>query len=294
MSRSAQLRRMLSDGECLLAPGAYDGLTARLIELAGFKTVYATGAGISNSQFALADVGLVTMNEILEQCRRMIASTELPVICDIDNGYGNAVNLHRTVGEFVRAGAAAVQVEDQVFPKKCGHFSGKQILPFDESVAKIGAAVDARGSSDMLIVARTDAIAVAGFDEAIRRANAFSQAGADVIFVEAPRNIDEIREISRNVSAPKVANIVEGGRTPLVPLADLKSMGFQIVLYANLVLRSSVKAVQASLAHLAEHGDSTGILDSIITMDERAHVTRKDYLDDLERRFAVRSGAVGE
>ena len=285
MSKAASLRRLFEGDALIMAPGAYDGLTARLIELAGFPVVYATGAGISNSQLALADLGLVTMTEMLDQVRKMTAAVHVPVICDIDTGYGNAVNLYRTVQEFVRAGAAAVQIEDQIIPKKCGHFEGKQLIPYDEAVMKIRAAVDARGASDLVIIARTDAIAVAGFDEALRRARAYHEAGADALFVEAPRTIEELAEIGRALPGVKVANMVEGGRTPLVPAADLDAMGFKMVIYANLVLRSSVKAIQASLAYLQAAGDTRGILDQMITMEERGRVTRKDFLDELERRF---------
>jgi len=285
MSKATDLRQLFANDGFVIAPGAYDGLTARLIELAGFPVVYATGAGISNSQLALADVGLLTMTEMLEQVRKMTAAVSVPVVCDVDTGYGNAVNLHRTVQEFIRAGAAAVQIEDQVIPKKCGHFEGKQLIPYDEAVLKIRAAVDARGASDLFVIARTDAVAVAGMAEALRRARAYHEAGADALFVEAPRTRDELAEIGRAVPGVKVANMVEGGRTPLVPSAELQAMGFQLVLYANLVLRSSVKAIQASLAHLRAAGDTTAILDRMITMDERARVTRKDELDDLEKRF---------
>jgi 2,3-dimethylmalate lyase len=286
MSNATMLRQLFAGGGFVIAPGAYDGLTARLVEMAGFPAVYATGAGISNSQLALADVGLVTMTEMLEQVRKMTAAVSVPVICDIDTGYGNAVNLHRTVQEFIRAGAAAVQIEDQVIPKKCGHFEGQQLIPLDEAVLKIRAAIEARGASDLFVIARTDAIAAAGMAEALRRARAYHEAGADALFVEAPRTRDDLAEIGRSVPGVKVANMVEGGRTPLLPSADLKAMGFQLVLYANLVLRSSIKAIQSSLAHLHAAGDTAGILDRIITMDERARVTRKEMLDDLERRFS--------
>jgi 2-methylisocitrate lyase-like PEP mutase family enzyme len=285
MSKAAALRQLFTGDALIIAPGAYDALTARLVELAGFPVVYATGAGISNSQLALADVGLVTMTEMLEQVRKITAVVEAPVVCDIDTGYGNAVNLFRTVQEFIRAGVAAVQIEDQVIPKKCGHFEGKQLIPYDEAVLKIRAAVEARGVHDLVIIARTDAIAVAGLDEALRRARAYHDAGADALFVEAPRTIEELTEIGRALPGVKVANMVEGGKTPLVPSADLKAMGFKMVIYANLVLRSSVKAIQASLAHLNAFGDTRGILDQMITMEERGRVTRKNLLDDLERRF---------
>lgn len=285
MSAARQLRQILSRDELVFAPGAYDALTARLVANAGFPVVYATGAGISNSQLGLADVGLLTMSEMLDQSRRMAHAVDIPVIADIDTGYGNAVNLYRTVQEFQRAGVAAVQIEDQVIPKKCGHFTGKQVIPFDEAVLKIEAAVEARGDSDLVIIARTDAIAVEGFDEAMRRAAAFHAAGADVLFVEAPRNREQMTAIGTQLPGIKVANIVEGGHTPIVPAADLKAMGFGLVLYANLALRSSVWAIQKNLAHLRETGDSQGILDTLITMDERAGVTQKPKLDALEKRY---------
>ena len=285
MSYASDLRQLLKRDGLVIAPGAYDGLTARLVELAGFSVVYATGAGISNSQLALADVGLITMNEMLDQVRKMTGAVKIPVICDIDTGYGNAVNLYRTVQEFIRAGAAAVQIEDQVLPKKCGHFEGKQLIPFDESVQKIRAAVEARGQHELVIIARTDAIAVEGLDEALRRARAYHDAGADALFVEAPRTRDELVEIGRSLPGVKIANIVEGGRTPIVPAATLTEMGFKIAIYANLVLRSSVKAIQMSLEHLRANGDTNAIVDRMITMEERARVTQKEFLDSLEKRY---------
>jgi 2-methylisocitrate lyase-like PEP mutase family enzyme len=287
MSYAADLRELFARDGLVIAPGAYDGLTARLVELAGFSVVYATGAGISNSQLALADVGLITMAEMLDQVRKMTGAVKIPVICDIDTGYGNAVNLYRTVQEFIRAGAAAVQIEDQVSPKKCGHFDGTQLIPLDEAVLKIRAAVEARGQDDLVIIARTDAIAVAGVNEALRRARAYHEAGADALFVEAPRTRDELAEIGRALPGVKVANIVEGGRTPIVPAADLTSMGFKVAIYANLVLRSSVKAVQASLQHLRAAGDTSAIIDQLITMEERARITQKDLLGSIEKRYKV-------
>jgi 2-methylisocitrate lyase-like PEP mutase family enzyme len=285
MSTAAVLRQLFAGDALVIAPGAYDGLTARLVELAGFPVVYATGAGISNSQLALADVGLVTMTEMLEQVRKITAAVEVPVICDIDTGYGNAVNLHRTIQEFVRAGAAAVQIEDQIVPKKCGHFEGKQLIPEQEAVLKIRAAVEARGGGDLVIIARTDAIAVSGLEEALRRARAYHEAGADALFVEAPRSLNELAEIGRALPGVKIANMVEGGRTPLVGAAELRALGFKLVIYANMVLRTSAKAIQASLAHLHATGDTRGILEQMITMEERGRITRKPLLDSLEKRF---------
>ena len=287
MSKATDLRQLLAHDDLIIAPGAYDGLTARLVELAGFPVVYATGAGISNSQLAFADVGLATMTEVLDQVRKMTGAVGIPLIADIDTGYGNAVNLYRTIQEFIRAGVAAVQLEDQVIPKKCGHFEGKQLIPVDEAVMKIRAAVEARGDHDLVLIARTDAISVAGLPEALRRAHAYHEAGADVLFVEAPGTREELAEIGRVLPGVKLANMVEGGRTPIIPAADLKAMGFKITLYANLILRSSIRAIQASLQHLHTAGDSLAILDTMITMPERGRVTRKDLLDDLERRFTL-------
>jgi 2,3-dimethylmalate lyase len=285
MSATDKLREILDRDELIIAPGAYDALTARLVVDAGFPVVYATGAGISNSQLGLADMGLLTMSEMLDQARKMVGAVDAPVITDIDTGYGNALNLYRTVREFERAGVAAVQIEDQVIPKKCGHFTGKQLIPFDEAVLKIKAAVEARGDGNLVIIARTDAIAVEGFPEAMRRARAYAEAGADALFVEAPRSREQMTEIGRDLPGIKIANIVEGGHTPIVPAKDLAAMGFRIAIYANMVLRSSVKAIQKSLAHLREAGDSEAILDEMITMEERARITQKDKLDALEKRY---------
>ena len=285
MSATDQFRQILSRDEFIVAPGAYDALTARLVADAGFPVVYATGAGISNSQLGLADVGLLTMTEMLEQTRKMVGAVDVPVITDIDTGYGNAVNLYRTVTEFKRAGVAAVQIEDQIIPKKCGHFTGKQLIQFEEAVLKIKAAVEARGDSNMVIIARTDAIAVEGFDEAMHRAKAYYEAGAEALFVEAPRSREQMAAIGSQLPGIKIANIVEGGHTPIVPAKELKAMGFRLAIYANMVLRSSVKAIQKSLAHLHEAGNSEAILDQMITMDERARVTQKERLDALEKRY---------
>jgi 2-methylisocitrate lyase-like PEP mutase family enzyme len=286
MSQASTLRGLLSGHELVIAPGAYDGLTARLVELAGFQVVYATGAGISNSQLGIADLGLTTMTEVLEQVRRMVGAVTVPVICDIDTGYGNAVNVYRTVQEFARAGAAAVQIEDQIMPKKCGHFDGKQVVPFDEAVQKVRAAVEARGGSDLVVIARTDALATGGLEEALFRARAFHEAGADALFVEGPTSREELVEIGRSLPGVKVANMVEGGRTPLQTAEDLHAMGFRLAIYANLVLRTSIKAVQASLEHLRTTGDTMAILDRMVTMDERGRVTQKPFYDALERKFA--------
>ena len=286
MKKTTELKKLILGNEILIAPGAYDALSAKLIQEAGFKVVYATGAGISNSQFGFADVGLTTQTEILEQVRRIVNAVEIPVIVDVDTGYGNVLNMIRTVREFEKAGAAAFQIEDQTFPKRCGHFEGKEVVPREEMINKIKAAVDTRQDEDLVIIARTDARAVFGMDEAIERAHAFVEAGADAIFVEAPVAIEEIRRIAREISVPNVANMVEGGKTPLCSAKELEEMGYQVVLFANCVLRTSVKAIQKILRYLIEHGSSMELLDEMITMQERNRVTGLEEMYRIEKRYS--------
>ena len=288
MKKTTELRTLLQGKEILIAPGCYDAMSARLIQEAGFRVIYATGAGISNSQFGFSDVGLTTQTEILEQVRRIVSVVDRPVMVDVDTGYGNVLNLIRTVKEFERAGAAALQIEDQTFPKKCGHFEGKDVVAQEEMVNKIKAAADTRVDGDLIIIARTDARAVFGIDEAIERAHAYVEAGADVIFVEAPETEEEIRRIAHEISVPKVANMVEGGKTPLRSARELEALGFQVALFANCVLRSSVKAIQRTLKHLMERGSTTEILDDMITMKERNRITGLDEVYRLEKKYAVK------
>jgi len=288
MKKTTELRTLLQGKEILIAPGCYDAMSARLIQEAGFRVIYATGAGISNSQFGFSDVGLTTQTEILEQVRRIVNVVDRPVMVDVDTGYGNVLNLIRTVKEFERAGAAALQIEDQTFPKKCGHFEGKDVVAQEEMVNKIKAAADTRVDGDLIIIARTDARAVFGIDEAIERAHAYVEAGADVIFVEAPETEEEIRRIAHEISVPKVANMVEGGKTPLRSARELEALGFQVALFANCVLRSSVKAIQRTLKHLMERGSTTEILDDMITMKERNRITGLDEVYRLEKKYALK------
>jgi 2,3-dimethylmalate lyase len=288
MKKTTELRTLLQGREILIAPGCYDAMSARLIQEAGFRVIYATGAGISNSQFGFSDVGLTTQTEILEQVRQIVNVVDRPVMVDVDTGYGNVLNLIRTVKEFERAGAAALQIEDQTFPKKCGHFEGKDVVAREEMINKLKAAVDTRVDGDLIIIARTDARAVFGIEEAIDRAHAYVEAGADVIFVEAPETEEEIRRIAREISVPKVANMVEGGKTPLRSARDLEALGFQVALFANCVLRSSVKAIQRTLKHLMERGSTTEILDDMITMKERNRITGLDEVYRLEKKYAVK------
>ncbi|HYC14827.1 MAG TPA: isocitrate lyase/PEP mutase family protein, partial [Stellaceae bacterium] len=244
------LKEKLAERRALLVPGAANALTARIIEDLGFEAIYLTGAGLANTSLGVPDIGLVTMTELVETTAAISAATALPLIVDGDTGFGNELNVVRTVRALERAGAAAIQLEDQVFPKKCGHFEGKGVIPAAEMVAKIRAAAEARHSADFLLIARTDARAIEGLDAAIERAARYAEAGADVTFVEAPQSAEELAAIPRRLPLPQVANMVFGGKTPVLGQKQLAAMGFSLVLYANAALQASVLAMQEVLAAL--------------------------------------------
>jgi len=291
-ARRAALRELLTSGKASLVPGAADALTARLIERAGFSSVYVTGAGVANAQLGVPDVGLTTMDDVLRVARAAVSAVALPVIADVDTGYGNAINVMRTVHEFEAAGVSGVQLEDQVTPKRCGHFEGKEVIDDVEMAAKIQAAVQARSDPGLVIIARTDAAAVFGLDEALRRACLYHEAGADALFIEAPVSREELRRIPRNVpGVPHIVNMVEGGKTPILPLSELSAMGFSLVLYANLALRAAARAVERTLERLAREGSSAGLEDEILTMSQRQAIVGLPEIEALERRFLSRADA---
>lgn len=278
-----RFRELLQRPGILIAPGAYDALSARLIERAGFEVVYLTGSGASASLLGDPDLGLLTLTEMAGQAARLCAATRLPVVADADTGYGGLLNVRRTVQEYERAGVAALHLEDQVFPKRCGHFEGKAVVSCDEMVARIRAARAARTDPNLLIIARTDARAVEGLEAALERARAYEAAGADLLFVEAPRSVDELRRIGRSFRVPLVANMVEGGATPLLPAAELEALGFKLVLYANALLRSAARAMQELLAYLHARGTTLGAEDRMIGFQERNEITRLAALQAWER-----------
>ncbi len=289
MNKTKIFKEIINKPELTIIPGAPSALFAKLIEESGFKAVYATGAGISNMQLGWADVGLISMYEVLETVRRIVDATNLPVIADIDTGFGNPINVYRTVREFEKAGVAAIQLEDQTFPKKCGHFSGKDVISKEEMVSKIKAAKDALINDDFSIIARTDAIAVHGLGDAIDRGNAYLEAGADILFIEAPLSIEQIGEIPKHFqNTPLIANMVEGGKTPLISREDLEKMGYQIALYANAPMRAAIKAVENVLAHLHEVGTTKDILNDLITMERRNQLTKLPFIKELEKKYKVR------
>ena len=285
MRTITRLKEILARRAAVQAPGTANALFARVIEELGFEVVYVTGAGIANMHVGAPDIGLTTLTEIANAVAAISEAVALPLVVDADTGFGNAVNVVRTVRVLERAGAAGLQIEDQVFPKKCGHFAGKAVIALDEMVQKVKAAVDARRDGDLQIIARTDACAVEGLDPAIGRAQAYIEAGADVAFVEAPTNLAELARIPREIAAPHVANIVFGGKTPDPGRAELAKLGFSLVLYANAVLQAAVKAAWDVLGALKRDGSLAGVADRIASFEERQRVVQKPCWDALESKF---------
>lgn len=280
------LRQLVNERRGLLVPGAGNALAARLIEDAGFKAVYLSGAGLTNQFYGIPDLGFINLNDVAANTAAICNVIQIPLIVDIDTGFGNAVNVHHTVKVLERAGASAIQIEDQATPKRCGHFAGKQIITKDEMCGKIKAAVDARRHEDFLIIARTDARTLNGLNDALDRAAGYSECGADITFIEAPESIEEIKIIASQTFCPQLINIVIGGKTPSLPLADLSEMGFGIVLYANAALQGAVRGMTNALNHLKAHGELQEDPQLVASFDERQSAVKKEYFDQLEKKFS--------
>ncbi len=258
MNPAGRLRQLLNRGECIVAPGAYDCITAKAVELAGFSAMYMTGMGTSVSRLGLPDYGLATMTEMVANASAMAAAVEIPIIADADTGYGNELNMARTVREYERHGIAGIHVEDQVFPKKCGHLDQKQVIPQDAFVSKLLAAVDARINPDFVIIARTDANGVLGFNAALDRANAALEAGADLALVEAPTSMEQLRGIPEKVNGPCVLNVLVGGKSPLLPLAAIAEMGYRCVLLSDVLLGTVMQRCDEVLASVRDSREALG------------------------------------
>jgi 2-methylisocitrate lyase-like PEP mutase family enzyme len=285
LRNSTKLKTLLASRSAAILPGTANALFARVIAAHGFPAIYVTGAGIANMSLGVPDIGLVTLAELTEHVAAITASVDLPVLVDADTGFGNPVNVARTVRLLERAGAAGIQLEDQVFPKKCGHFSGKQVIPCADMVQKIKAAVDARTEPDIQIVARTDARAIDGIDAAIARAQAFAEAGADATFVEAPVDHGEMERIAREIPVPQIANMVFGGLTPALPQSELARLGFGGVLYANAALQAALKSVNDVMAALKRDGSLVHVADRLAGFEERQQAVAKAEYDALEQRY---------
>ena len=285
MRKTTRLKEIMAARTAVTVPGAANALFARVIEDLGFEAVYVTGAGVANMHLGAPDIGLTTLTELAGVTAAIADSVTLPIIVDADTGFGNPVNMARTIRVLERAGAAGVQIEDQVFPKKCGHFEGKDVIPAGEMVQKIKAAVDSRADGDFQIIARTDARAIEGLDRAIQRAHAFIEGGADATFVEAPLDLDELARIARELPVPQVANIVFGGKTPDPGRRALADMGFSIVLYANAALQAALRASYEVLGALKATGSLASVAGRLASFDERQRAVAKHRWDELEARY---------
>ena len=285
MSSKKTLRALVEARQGLLVPGAFNALSARVIEDLGFKAIYVTGAGVTNMWFGLPDQGFMGLSDMAEHTARIRDAVELPLIVDADTGFGNALNVRHTVRTLERAGADGIQLEDQVAPKRCGHFVGKEVISTEEMVGKIKAAVDARQDANLLILARTDACAVHGFEAALERAQRYAEAGADMLFVEAVTKIEEIRALPQRLSTPQLMNMVIGGKTPIQNADELAGLGYGVVLYANAALQGAVQGMQQALGVLKAQGRIDEDPALVVSFAERQRLVNKPFYDALERQY---------
>jgi len=291
-SRRERLKAAIQNDELLLLPGVGDPLTARIAEEAGFDALFLSGAVVANSAFGYPDVGLTTFTEMVERANAITSAVHVPVFVDADTGYGNAMNVIRTTETYGRSNAAGIMLEDQVSPKRCGHFEGKRIIPLEEMMEKIVAFQHANEDHGLALIARTDAIAVEGFDEAVRRGQAYARAGVDLVFIESPRNDEELRAIPKLIDTPVLANMVEGGKTPVTPASELQAMGYSAVVYPSTAMRAAVRAMQHALATLREHGTSDPLNDVMIPWEERQRLVGLDAYGALEESIRTRARAL--
>ena len=291
MRVTTRLRDLLAGPGLVVAPGAYDALSARLIAQAGFSVVYMTGFGTAASVLGQPDVGLLTMSEMVSRAAAMAAVVgDLPLIADADTGYGNPINVRRTIREYERAGVAAVHIEDQVWPKKCGHMEGKQVIPLDEMVQKIHAAADARQDPDFVIIARTDAVAVYGLEDALQRGQAYREAGADVVFIEAPRSIGELQAIAQTFpDTPLLYNWADSGKTPLLPLDEIRTLGFKLVIFPVSMLFAATHAMLRLLEVLKQGQTPTPFAEHMVTFSQFTDQIGLPDIQALERQYGVNS-----
>lgn len=284
MNNEKSLRELIKDDKILIVPGAYDALTAKLIEGEGFQAVYMTGYGTSASIFGLPDLGLITMTEMVENASRIARAVNIPLIADADTGYGNPINVVRTVKEFERAGVAAIHIEDQEWPKRCGHMMGKKVIEAEDMVGKIRAAIDARKSSEFLIIARTDAIATRGFDEAIERGKIYAEEGADILFIEAPRTKNQMKKIPKLLKmVPHLINL--SPRTPNLSKEELIQMGYSIVLYPGICLAATILACREDLKLLNETGKQREFKDVIQSFSELNAFLDVPNYNELQKKY---------
>lgn len=285
MKKTTILKQLLASKEILVAPGAHDALAAKIVEKVGFAAVYFTGYGQAASHLGGPDVGLMTMTEMVTRARNFAAAVGIPVIADGDTGFGNAVNVMRTIREYEAAGVAAIQLEDQIAPKKCGHMTGRQVIALDEMVGKIKAAAAARQDQDFVIIARTDARTSLGIEEALRRGKAFAAAGADVLFIESPESLDEMRLITSSFDIPVLANMVEGGRTPLMTVKELEALGYGLVIFPTSSTYITAQAVIRVMQELKATGTTQGLVGDMIPFQQFNELVGLPAVRDIENQY---------
>jgi len=285
MRKTTALKALIQRTEILQCPGVYDAYLARCVEQAGFEALYMTGAGVSHARLGLPDLGLIGFTEMLDQASRIADAVDIPLIADADTGYGNAINVMRTIRAYERAGIAGCHIEDQEMPKRCGHFDAKRVIPVAEMLGKLAAALDARDDEDFVIIARTDARGVLGLGEALQRAQAYAEAGADVIFVESPHSEAELAQIGREVHGPLLANMVETGLTPLLPARTLQELGFSVVIHPGAIGRFIGKQLQPFLETLKKEGSSISQLDKMLDFESQNAVVGLPEMLARARRY---------
>ncbi len=285
---TTKLRKLLAGPGCLVAPGVADGLATRLVKLAGFDAVYMTGFGTSITRLGMPDVGLLTATEMIDTASRIVDASELPVVADADTGYGNPINTRRTIRDYEKAGVAGVHIEDQGWPKRCGHLAGKRVIPTAEMVAKIKAACDARRDPDFVIITRTDAIAIEGLDAALEHGERYREAGADVLFIEAPVGRAEVERVSKHFKGvPLLYNMASSGKTPDLPADELAKLGFRIAIYPNWVILAAIPAMQNMLAELKRTGSIAHMRDKVATFKQFTEIAGLPEVMELEERYGV-------
>ncbi len=291
MTPRQTLKQLLKRDKLLVAPGCFDGLSARLVQEAGFEAAYLSGGAVARSM-GIPDIGLVTMSESIDRAVQVVSAINIPIIADADTGYGNAVNLVRSVREFERAGVAAIHIEDQITPKRCGHLDGKEVISLSEMAKKLEAALATRTDPDFCIIARTDARGVNGFEDAVKRANAFAKLGVDAVFLEAPQSEEELAEIPQRVpNIPLLVNVFKGGKTPMLPMERLEKMGYRIAIYPSETQRAAIHAMRTALSTLKREGTTESIDAALTTFKERDKVVGLDDWNKIERDYmAVETG----
>jgi 2,3-dimethylmalate lyase len=293
MKATAKLRQLLREPGIIVAPGAYDCLTAKLIEREGFPALYMTGAGTSLTRLGKPDLGFATLSEMVSNAAAMASTVSIPLIADADTGYGGSLNVYRTVREYEKAGVAALHIEDQVFPKRCGHLDGKQVVAAEDMVIKLRAAVEARSDEDLVLIARTDALAVTGLDDTLRRCHAYAEAGADVLFVEAVRTREEIERVVREVDIPLLYNFVEHGKSPLLSVAELQRLGFKMVIFPGSIMLAVLPLVREILGAIKRHGTTEALLGGMTNVVELFEIMGLSDMLALDARVAGSATAPG-